>query len=146
MHRSIDRLLTTHVGSLIRPPELVKLLRAQEADEHVDPQQLIECLEQSVASVVRQQCDAGLDIVNDGEFGKTISWSRYVLERLSGVVRRERRPDDHRMPRAIAGKDRRDFAEFYQAYDSTQGFTGMVGWAVTGPITVHRPARHSARH
>lgn len=134
MHRSTDRLLTTHVGSLIRPAELATLLRAQEAGERVEPRELSDCLEQSVAHVVRQQSDVGLDIVNDGEFGKTISWSRYVLERMSGVVRRDRKPGDHSMPRAIVGKDRRDFAEFYNAYDPTQGLTGMVGWAVTGRI------------
>ncbi|MGH8265575.1 MAG: cobalamin-independent methionine synthase II family protein, partial [Steroidobacteraceae bacterium] len=78
--------------------------------------------------------DLGLDLINDGEFGKTISWSRYVLARMSGLERRAAPSDPNAMPKGIAGKDRRDFAEFYQAYDRTQGFTSMTGWTVVGPV------------
>jgi 5-methyltetrahydropteroyltriglutamate--homocysteine methyltransferase len=129
-----NRILTTHVGSLIRPPALVELLRAQEAGQLVDASAFAACLEGSVADVVRQQAELGLDIINDGEFGKTISWSRYVLTRMSGLERRAPDADAAAMPKGVAGKDRRDFAEFYEAYDRTQGFTGMTGWTVVGPI------------
>lgn len=127
------RILTTHVGSLVRPPELVALLRrALETDEAVAG--LEECVRKSVAEVVRQQIDIGIDIVSDGEFGKSISWSRYVLDRLTGF---EQRKDAHTkigMPKGIKGKDHRDFSEFYAEYDATQNFVGMSGWIVTGPI------------
>src|SRR6266850_8108494 len=134
MNRPTDRILTTHVGSLIRPPALVAMLRETEAGKPADDKTFTACLEKSVAEIVRAQAETGLDLINDGEFGKTISWSRYVLTRMSGLERRAAPADVNAMPRGIAGKDRRDFAEFYQAYDRTQGFTSMVGWTVVGPI------------
>jgi 5-methyltetrahydropteroyltriglutamate--homocysteine methyltransferase len=73
-------------------------------------------------------------VVNDGEFGKNISWSRYVVERLSGFVQREHKHGDHSMPAAVLGKDRRDFAAFYRQYDPSQGFSSMTSWVVNGPI------------
>jgi 5-methyltetrahydropteroyltriglutamate--homocysteine methyltransferase len=132
MQRSDNRLVTTHVGSLIRPPALVALLRTRDNGGQVDEQEFARCLGTSVMEVARQQADIGLDIVNDGEFGKTISWSRYVVERLSGVVRQALDRDS--MPAGIVGKDRRDFAEFYREYDRTQKFSGLAGWQVTGQI------------
>ena len=127
------RVLTTHVGSLIRPPELQELLKAQRDKRSFDRAAFENCLHHSVAEVVRKQAQLGLDIINDGEFGKTISWSRYVLERMSGFEQRDR-PQQAGMPAAVAGRDRREFAEFYADYDRHQGFTGMTGWALTGPI------------
>jgi 5-methyltetrahydropteroyltriglutamate--homocysteine methyltransferase len=125
-------MLVTHVGSLVRPAELVKLLR-ESLDRPIDEAVLSQCVEEAVRKVVEQQIDAGIDIVNDGEFGKSISWSRYVLERMAGF---EHRSDQKTvgMPKGVHGKDRRDFAEFYAEYDATQGFVGMSGWVVTGPI------------
>ena len=127
------RILTTHVGSLIRPPALLTFLAAQRDKRPYDEPAFKTCLHDAVGEVVRRQADTGLDIINDGEFGKTISWSRYVLERMSGF---EQRPvaSDNGMPAAVLGRDRREFAEFYAAYDRTQGFSQMSGWAVTGPI------------
>jgi 5-methyltetrahydropteroyltriglutamate--homocysteine methyltransferase len=127
------RILTTHVGSLIRPPELQELLKAQRDKQPYDTAAFDACLHDCVADVVRRQADIGLDIVNDGEYGKTISWSRYVLQRMSGFEHRER-PGDAGMPAAVAGRDRREFAAFYADYDRSQGLTGMTGWALTGPI------------
>src|SRR2546423_563612 len=83
------RILTTHVGSLVRPPEFVDFLLKQQNDEPYDPREYDECLKRSVADVVRRQKEAGIDIVSDGEYGKTMSWSRYVLERMSGLEERE---------------------------------------------------------
>jgi 5-methyltetrahydropteroyltriglutamate--homocysteine methyltransferase len=127
------RVLTTHVGSLIRPPELQELLKAQRDKRLFDRAAFENCLRHSVAEVVRKQAQLGLDIINDGEYGKTISWSRYVLERMSGFEQRDR-SEQAGMPVAVAGRDRREFAEFYADYDRHQGFTGMTGWALTGPI------------
>ena len=132
MHRSDHRLLTTHVGSLIRPPALVDLLRERDNGGRVDQATFARCLEISVAEVARTQANLGLDIINDGEFGKTISWSRYVVERLSGIERLA--SDRASMPAGIVGKDRRDFADFYREYDRTQKFSGLAGWQVNGPI------------
>jgi len=127
------RILTTHVGSLIRPPELQAFLRAQRDKAAYNEAAFEACLHDSVANVVRQQAEIGLDIINDGEYGKLISWSRYVLQRMSGFEQRDR-PGHGGMPAAIVGRDRREFAEFYGEYDRHQGFSGMTGWALTGPI------------
>jgi 5-methyltetrahydropteroyltriglutamate--homocysteine methyltransferase len=145
---STSRIPTSHVGSLVRPAELVAFLKKQQNHEPYDAGAYEECLRRSVAEVVKGQADAGIDIVSDGEFGKSISWSRYVLERLAGF---EERPDNSRtggVRPAIAGKDRRDFTEFYDEYEAAQGFAGMgkdaaqLGtWVITGPITyIGQPA------
>jgi 5-methyltetrahydropteroyltriglutamate--homocysteine methyltransferase len=132
-------ILTTHVGSLIRPPELVEFLLKQQNRDPYDQRAFDACLRRSVAEVVSKQEEAGIDIVSDGEYGKTMSWSRYILDRLSGLEEREDNTGGFRP--AIAGKDRRDFAEFYDEYESAQGFAGLgkqaarLGtWVVTGPI------------
>jgi 5-methyltetrahydropteroyltriglutamate--homocysteine methyltransferase len=137
--KSTDRILTTHVGSLVRPPELVAFLKKQQNQEAYDSGAYEDCLRRSVADVVKGQADVGIDIVSDGEFGKSISWSRYVLERLSGFE--ERQDNTGGVRPAIAGKDRKDFTEFYDEYEAAQGFAGMgkdagqLGtWVMTGPI------------
>ena len=88
--RGDDRILTTHVGSLVRPDELVAALRARRSGGDVGDEEFEAILARSVREVVSRQADVGIDVVSDGEFGKTISWSRYILERLSGF---EDRPD-----------------------------------------------------
>src|SRR6218665_981703 len=102
----MPKIMTTHVGSLVRPKALVDFLLKEQNGEPFDKAAFDACLGDSVDKVVAQQVDAGIDIVTDGEFGKTISWSRYILERLSGF---EERPEASAGFRpAIAGKDRRD--------------------------------------
>ncbi|MGP0095355.1 MAG: cobalamin-independent methionine synthase II family protein [Xanthobacteraceae bacterium] len=135
MQRSTRRILTTHVGSLIRPPELVALLKAKQNGEAIDEAAFDTALQKAIAQIVRAQVDIGLDVVNDGEFGKSISWSRYVLERVRGFEHRARDRNDRSFARSTYGKDRRDFADFYRDYDIAQGFTSMNDWAVTGPIS-----------
>src|SRR5262245_34191401 len=111
----MNRILTTHVGSLVRPPELVTFLEQQQNGEAYDERAYRDCLARAVAEVVKLQNEAGIEIVSDGEFGKSISWSRYVLERLSGFTERVEQGAGFRP--AIAGKDRRDFTEFYDEYE-----------------------------
>ena len=80
-----------HTRRKPRPrPELVALLKAQAVGE-ADESELADCLRRSVAEVVAHQADVGIDIVSDGEFGKGISWSRYILERLDGFEDRRTR-------------------------------------------------------
>jgi methionine synthase II (cobalamin-independent) len=83
------RILTTHVGSLIRPSKLQEFLKAQRDREPYDQAAFDACLHDPVADVVHKQAEIGLDVINDGEYGKTISWSRYVLERMSGFEQRD---------------------------------------------------------
>jgi 5-methyltetrahydropteroyltriglutamate--homocysteine methyltransferase len=78
-----DRILTTHVGSLPRPPELLELMRARSEGRAVDEQELADLLARSVTEVVARQVDVGIDLVSDGEFSKP-SYVTYVAERLTG--------------------------------------------------------------
>src|SRR6202051_5064647 len=105
MKRSTERILTSHVGSLIRPPALIEFLRARAERRPVDEAAFAACLTRSVADIVRRQAEAGIDVVSDGEFGKTISWSQYALERLSGFERRTVAPSAHPFQRG-GGRER----------------------------------------
>src|SRR3974390_3146345 len=112
MKRSTDRILTTHVGSLIRPAPLQDFLRARQTGKPYDQVAYQSCLKTSVAEVVRKQAEVGVDVVSDGEFGKSISWSQYVLERLSGFERRPIKPGANPFTRGV---DRERFAEYYKS-------------------------------
>ena len=138
MSQTANRILTTHVGSLIRPPELLALLEARQEGKPIDDVAFSETLRRSVAEVVCQQAEVEIDVVSDGEFGKTGSWSRYVVERLGGI---EFRPNAVASISAIRGKDYHDFEEFYVEYEHEHGAAGLGksiapagGWAITGPI------------
>jgi len=131
MKRSTDRILTTHVGSLIRPKELQDFLRLKQAGKQYDDAAYQSCLTQSVAAVVKRQAQAGVDIVSDGEFGKSISWSQYVLERLSGF---ERRPVKAAANPFKRGADRTRFAEFYAELDAAEGVATVSDSVCVGPI------------
>jgi 5-methyltetrahydropteroyltriglutamate--homocysteine methyltransferase len=131
MKRSTERILTTHVGSLIRPPALIEFLRAQQERQPVDKAAFAACLASSVAEIVRQQAEAGVDVVSDGEFGKTISWSQYALERLSGFERRPMQPGANPFAR---GADRSRFAEFYAELDVRDAPATQSEAACIGPI------------
>src|SRR6201996_8911109 len=131
MKRSIDRILTTHVGSLIRPPALQEFLRAKQGGKPYDTTAYETCLKQSVAEVVRQQAETGIDVVSDGEFGKSISWSQYVLERLSGFERRPIRTGANPFTRGV---DREKFAAFYAELDAREGVATSIEAVCVGPI------------
>ncbi len=134
MKRSMDRILTTHAGSLPRPGDLDDALeqRAPNYDS---------VLEQAVSDLVRKQTELGVDVVNDGEFGKS-SWTGYLTERLGGFQARPVPPGQQ----VLRGKDFQDFAEYYA--QATQAGTlwympqgrlrtpsAPVQWVCTGPIT-----------
>ena len=131
MKRSTDRILTTHVGSLIRPQALQDLLRLKQGGKPYDKAALDACLEASVAEVVRRQAEAGIDVISDGEFGKTISWSQYALERLSGFERRPIAPGANPFAR---GADRARFPDFYAEMDARDGVATASDSVCVGPI------------
>ncbi|MGH3248880.1 MAG: cobalamin-independent methionine synthase II family protein [Trebonia sp.] len=118
MRRTTDRILTTHVGALQRPTELSKAMaaRGQWSDDVLD------LLRESVTDVVRRQIGTGIDVVDDGEFGKTM-WSQYVLDRLDGVEARERSLT--RDPVA-KGRDRAEFPGFYAWADANATLFGYM--------------------
>jgi 5-methyltetrahydropteroyltriglutamate--homocysteine methyltransferase len=132
MKRSTDRILTTHVGSLIRPPALQEFLRAKQGGKPYDAAGYTKCLKDSVAEVVRKQAETGIDVVSDGEFGKSISWSQYVLERLGGFERRPIKPGSNPFTRGV---DREQFAEFYAELDAREGVATTVEAVCVGPIS-----------
>ncbi len=83
-----ERILATHVGSLIRPPELVEHIKKIEAGEPHDEAAYEADLSASITHVVRQQAEANVDIVSDGEFSKGKNWAFYVHDRIGGIERR----------------------------------------------------------
>ncbi len=131
MKRSTDRILSTHVGSLIRPQALQQFLRAKQAGEPFDRNAYASCLAHCVADVVHRQAEAGIDVISDGEFGKAFSWSQYVLERLSGFERRPLRTGANPFAR---GADRERFAEFYAELDAREGLSTTTDSVCVGPI------------
>jgi 5-methyltetrahydropteroyltriglutamate--homocysteine methyltransferase len=132
MKRSTDRILTTHVGSLIRPGELREFLSAKEAGAPFDEDAYNRCLKQAVAEVVRRQAAAGIDVVSDGEFGKAISWAQYALFRLGGFERRPFRAGTNPFTR---GLDRTRFAEFYADLDARDKVETVRDSVAVKPIT-----------
>jgi 5-methyltetrahydropteroyltriglutamate--homocysteine methyltransferase len=131
MKRSTDRILTTHVGSLIRPARLREFLSAKESGKPFDQAAYAKCLRDAVVEVVRRQASTGIDVVSDGEFGKAISWAQYALFRLGGFERRPFRAGSNPFTR---GLDRTRFAEFYADLDSRDKVETVMDSVAVGPI------------
>ncbi|HKC43310.1 MAG TPA: hypothetical protein VKC64_05745, partial [Burkholderiales bacterium] len=83
MQRSTDRILTTHVGSLPRPPDLLAAMRARARGEPGDPEAYAARVRAAVGEIVGKQVELGVDVVDDGEMGKP-GFIHYVNERLAG--------------------------------------------------------------
>ena len=139
MKRSNDRIITTHVGSLVRPPEL---LQSASPTPDRDDSAYKGALERATRDVVQRQVEAGIDIVNDGEYGKS-SWANYVLDRLTGF---EFRPDS-RFEAVWLGRDRFRFRAFMEA-EYPRGAFGVPGHACVGPIAYrgHDEIRRNIQH
>jgi 5-methyltetrahydropteroyltriglutamate--homocysteine methyltransferase len=132
MERSVDRILTTHVGSLARPHPLLELMREREHGRPYDAASLDLAVTGAVADVVARQAAAGIDVVTDGEQSK-VSFLTYVKDRLSGFD-------------AVAGesllppswqKEIDDFPEYYGQYMSKYSSTvaPMRVMVATGPVS-----------
>jgi 5-methyltetrahydropteroyltriglutamate--homocysteine methyltransferase len=141
MERSTDRILTTHVGALQRPAELSQTML--DKGEHSAEARAM--LGTAVAEVVRRQAGLGIDVVDDGEFGKTL-WMWYVTDRLDGIGSREWSQADESY---FKGRDREEFGDFYSWADANQSVFGYMEDAyffspvatqpvVTGPLA-YRP-------
>jgi 5-methyltetrahydropteroyltriglutamate--homocysteine methyltransferase len=116
MKRSTFRILTTHCGSLPRPKDLLDLMKAKVSGRPYDPEAYAERVERAVGEIVRQQAEAGIDILTDGEQGK-LGFFAYVRERLDGF---EPKPNAH-FPRFTAETEA--FPEYYEQY-MKQAMTG----------------------
>ena len=135
MRRSTDRILTTHIGSLPRPADLLELVWARQRGEAVDEAAYRARVRSAIADVVRDQVECGLDVVADGELSKP-SFLTYINERLGGFERAEPAGPATGSP-WLASREGRAFPEFYEA--QAQGLPNpamRIARAVcTGPIT-----------
>ena len=132
MRCSQNRIITTHVGSLSRPAELLALNKTR-TDRASDVAAYAAALTAAVADVVNKQRDIGIDIPNDGEFGKPMSaaydygaWWNYAFERLDRFAAPESIPESEHKRSTVAElsltsfarrRDWQTFNEFYQELD-----------------------------
>jgi 5-methyltetrahydropteroyltriglutamate--homocysteine methyltransferase len=147
---STDHILTSHVGSLPRPDDLIEANRARQAGERIDEPQFQEKLRMAVSDVVRRQKDIGIDVPGDGEYGKAMgqridygAWMSYCYHRLDGLDFTG--PDMHAMPprRSRPGEivltgfaDRRDRVRFAEAYADPESGITIGRRPPTGPVCV----------
>ena len=148
MRGSHDRIITSHVGSLPRPDDLIEANRRREDGEGSDERAFQALLQSAVTDVVRRQKGAGIDVSGDGEFGKSMghavnyrAWLSYSFTRLSGlqlenppdVPARPAKPDDL----VIAGfTKRRDRARFNAAYNDPESNISIGRQPFIRPICV----------
>ena len=125
---SQQRILTTHVGSLVRPDEFAALLRRR-IDGQADDRDYLPALASSVDGVVESQVAAGVDIVSDGEYGKGIGWEQYVIERLSGFGPPAQRATEG----GVAFGDFARFPDFYAELWPKEGYLEGI-YPCVGPI------------
>jgi 5-methyltetrahydropteroyltriglutamate--homocysteine methyltransferase len=134
MSESAHRILTTHVGSLSRPVNLLDAMRAKYNAESYDEAAFAATVRQAVLDVVATQARLGIDIVSDGEQGK-LGFHAYVRERLTGFEMADPEPMEVAMGRS---KEVRAFPEYYQRYFAKRSGprVGNSSQAVkcTGPI------------
>src|ERR1700741_5231802 len=127
MKRSTERILTTHVGSLPRPADLLAVVEAKEDGKPIDDKAHAARLRGAVTEIVRKQIQLGIDIVDDGEFGKP-SFVSYVNERLGGFE-----PDTQaRQNSWSTSREANSFPEFYAA---TLGASRQTRKVCTGAIS-----------
>lgn len=141
MKRSTDRILTTHVGSIPRPEPLRELLKARRDGQPVDEGELDERVRAAMVDVVKRQAEAGIDVVSDGEMGKTM-FLAYADERLSGFTATSR--DDPSITgvsqaadwsrRLDSRREWRAFREYYASYLPVAMPPSAPPSICTGPI------------
>ena len=133
MPHSRERILTTHVGSLPRPPVLRDLLLAQNRGEEIDERALERAIVQAVEEIVARQVAIGIDIVDDGEASK-VSYSTYIQERLTGFGP----VDPELLPRERL-RDREEFPDYFKATAAASGSATRRRLACVGPVRMeHR--------
>ena len=135
MKRSTDRILTTHAGSLPRPADLIAMGKAMRDGEPVDAAAYEARLAQAVDIVVREQAERGIDIVDDGEFGKP-GFVAHVHERLSGF---EMDPDRAGRNPWAGSREAQSFPEYYAETAAAGSYP--VRMMCTGPIAYRGHAR-----
>src|SRR5207245_1807142 len=142
MKTSASRILTTHVGSMPRPESIKAMLRARLAGQAVDEAQLSARVEEAVAEAVLGQARVGIDVVSDGEMGKT-SFLAYADERLTGFVAMS--TGDPGIPSSNAGvswarridtrREWRAFRDYYEEYLPRAMPPSATSTVCQGPIS-----------
>ena len=136
MRLSTDRILTTHVGSLPRPPDLLALLEAREHGREFDQTAFDTVLAAAVRETVAKQVTAGIDSICDGEMSK-ISYTFYVRHRLSGITAL-RGVDNEQPPQTAAHRDLLDHPDYMHRYNQMRGGTSWYSREAvpccTGPV------------
>jgi 5-methyltetrahydropteroyltriglutamate--homocysteine methyltransferase len=127
---STDRILTTHAGSLPRPPDLREMVVAKSRGDSVDQTALDERLKSAVAEIVRQQVQSGLDSVNDGELSKS-NFTDYVRARITGF---EQRPAAARRRLEITARDAPKFPGYFEANPRTRVVASPTMPVCIGPL------------
>lgn len=136
MKRSTDRILATHAGSLPRPDDLLQLVWARDRGQPFSQSTLDSTLRRAVADVVRQQVEAGIDVVDDGEFSKA-SFIHYVNDRLTGFEPAEGAPGNP----FSGSREFTAFPAFYKALPPSAVSSSARHMVCTGPIKyVGQPA------
>jgi 5-methyltetrahydropteroyltriglutamate--homocysteine methyltransferase len=134
LRRSAERILTTHVGSLARPKELLDLMRSKALGESYDVATYQATVRGAVAACVREQAASGLDSVSDGEQGK-IGHATYIGERLAGFEPREAGPSS---VSSLFRAEIEEFPEYYEEYFKVAMLGGAVApvaqLVCTGPV------------
>jgi 5-methyltetrahydropteroyltriglutamate--homocysteine methyltransferase len=133
MKHSTERILTTHVGSLPRPPDLLKMIQAKEQGRPIDAEAFAARVKSAVAEVVRKQAEAGIDIAADGEMGR-FGFIPYVNERLTGLEARSNPRSEGTWARS---REHLAFPEYYAWAAQMPGAAGgaqRTQWVCTGPI------------
>src|ERR1700756_3930291 len=134
MKLSTERILTTHVGSLPRPPDLLAMILAKEQGGAFDAAIFADRVKSSVAETVKRQAEAGIDILADGEMGR-FGFIPYVNERLAGI---EARPNPVTQGTWARSREHLAFPEYYAWAAQMPGAAGGAQrnqWVCTGPIT-----------
>ena len=137
MKRSESRILTTHVGSLPRPRELLAPLHARDSGEAHDAAGLERRIAATIAEVVRRQADVGIDVLNDGEHGRA-SFATYANTRIGGLERLMRPPPHVARPTRDSLEFPAVYAEMKRMFAARRELTGKpedaVSLVCTGPI------------
>ena len=135
MQRSVDRILTTHTGSLPRGEAMMELLQRRERNEAVDPEDYDRTADAAVRAIVARQVACGLDIVNDGEQAKP-SYVTYVIDRVAGFGGARR----SRFPRRL---DSADFPDWARA-NTPKGLAALRVPTCDAPLEWHNFAATEA--
>ena len=132
----MDRILTTHVGSLLRPPELMAMLATVERGEPYDAAAYQRLVDEAVTAVVRRQAEVGVDIVDDGEMSK-VGWIAYLYGRVSGIEARVVRAGAKVYPAGVDPEANSGLENLYVDYRVAEGDASgeATTWVCTGPIT-----------